>query len=204
VVITSNSIKNAGIFYVIIFPENFLHLLKKTMKRPSFIFLIFVFPLFINCTPMKNTEITVSSKSFTSNGLIPSQYTCDGKNISPELNWTQGPEGTKTYALICDDPDAPMKTWVHWLIFNIPPTVLSIPEDDKGVKGAFYGTTDFRRTGYGGPCPPGGTHHYHFKLYALDIALPLPQGASKSDMENAMKGHILASGDLVCLYARVK
>jgi Raf kinase inhibitor-like YbhB/YbcL family protein len=174
------------------------------MKRPTFFLLIFSLPLFINCTPMKDPEITVSSTAFAHNGMIPSQYTCDGKNISPQISWSRGPEGTKTYALICDDPDAPMKTWVHWLIYNIPASVLAIPEDDKGVKDALYGTTDFRRTGYGGPCPPGGTHHYHFKLYALDIALPLKNGASKAEMEAAMKGHILASGDLVGLYARIK
>jgi len=174
------------------------------MKTCYYLILTIILPLFLNCSTMKNPEITVSSETFKNNGFIPSQYTCDGINISPQLSWTKGPEGTKTYALICDDPDAPMKVWVHWLIYNIPSTVLSIPENDPGIKDALYGTTDFRRTGYGGPCPPSGTHHYHFKIYALDIALPLNSGATKADMENAMKGHVLASGELVGLYIRNK
>jgi Raf kinase inhibitor-like YbhB/YbcL family protein len=174
------------------------------MKRCLLLSVIISLPLFINCKNMKNPEITVSSTAFKNNGMIPSQYTCDGVDTSPQLSWSRGPEGTKTYALICDDPDAPMKTWVHWLIYNIPASVLSIPENDKGIKDALYGTTDFRRTGYGGPCPPSGTHHYHFKLYALDISLPLKSGASKAEIENTMKGHILASGELIGLYARSK
>ncbi len=174
------------------------------MNRFLFLIPVFSLPLFINCATMKTSEITVSSTAFKQNGMIPSQYTCDGVNISPQIAWTPGPEGTQSYALICDDPDAPMKTWVHWLIFNIPPTVLSIPENDRGIENALYGTTDFRRTGYGGPCPPSGTHHYHFKLYALDCWLPLKNGATKPEMETAMKGHILASGDLVGLYKKVK
>jgi Raf kinase inhibitor-like YbhB/YbcL family protein len=174
------------------------------MKHFLLLLAILSLPLLINCSTMKTSEITVSSAAFKQNSMIPSQYTCDGVNISPQIAWTPGPEGTKSYALICDDPDAPMKTWVHWLIYNIPPTVLSIPENDRGIKDALYGTTDFRRTGYGGPCPPSGTHHYHFKLYALDSMLPLKSGATKPEIETAMKGHILASGDLVGLYIKVK
>ncbi len=165
---------------------------------------VFLLPLFINSTALKPSNLTVSSTSFVHNGNIPSKYTCDGINISPQISWSAGPQGTKSYALICDDPDAPMKTWVHWLIFNIPATVHSIPENDAGIEEALYGTTDFRRTGYGGPCPPSGTHHYHFKVYALDIDLPLKSGAGKADMEKAMQGHILAQGDLIGLYIRQK
>ena len=153
---------------------------------------------------MNTPELTVTSKAFAHGDTIPSFYTCDGPDISPQISWTKGPAGTKTYALICDDPDAPSKTWVHWLIYNIPARITQIPENSKPLEGAMYGTTDFGRSGYGGPCPPGGTHHYHFKVYALDCALALPQGAKKSEIEQAMIGHVLALGELIGLYSRKK
>jgi Raf kinase inhibitor-like YbhB/YbcL family protein len=159
-------------------------------------------PLFINPGPGNKPVLTVSSNAFENNALIPSKYTCDGENISPQIKWSKGPEGTKTFVLICDDPDAPSKVWVHWLIFNIPPINHEIPENSAFIKGANYGTTDFGKTTYGGPCPPSGTHHYRFKIYALDSELKLNTGASKEAMEGAMKGHILAQGKLIGLYAR--
>jgi Raf kinase inhibitor-like YbhB/YbcL family protein len=175
----------------------------KPMNRFFLVFLlIFSLPLFINCSDMKPTEITVSSTAFSHNGMIPSKYTCDSSNVSPQLSWTKGPEATKSYAMICDDPDAPMQTWVHWLVYNIPPNIIEIPENSKPLAGAMYGTTDFRRADYGGPCPPSGTHHYHFKVYALDGILQLKPGATKSEIEKAMQGHILASGELLGLYTR--
>ena len=153
---------------------------------------------------MKTKEITVSSTSFKNNEMIPSQYTCDSSNISPQIAWTKGPDDTRSYTLICDDPDAPAKTWVHWLVYNMPPSVTEIPENSKPMKDVMYGTTDFRRMDYGGPCPPSGIHHYHFKVYALDCILPLKPGATKPEIEKAMQGHILANGELVGLYSRKK
>lgn len=172
------------------------------MKPPFICSLAIVIPFFMNCTPLRSQGLKVSSNAFENNGLIPSKFTCDSVNVSPQIKWSAGPEGTKTYALICDDPDAPSRVWVHWLIFNIPETTLEIPENAAALAGASFGTNDFRRTAWGGPCPPSGTHHYHFKIYALDGVLPLSEGASKSDIVKAMEGHILASGELVGLYAR--
>jgi Raf kinase inhibitor-like YbhB/YbcL family protein len=169
---------------------------------PLIFHLMVALPLFVSCTPGNNPGMTVSSNAFENNTLIPGKYTCDGENISPQVSWSQGPEGTKSYVLICDDPDAPSKVWVHWLIYNIPSTVLEIPENAAGIEGAKYGTNDFGKTAYGGPCPPHGTHHYHFKIYALDSELLLDAGASKEEIESAMKRHILAHGELICKYAR--
>jgi len=158
--------------------------------------------LFAGCTHGKNPGMNVNSNAFENNGLIPGKYTCDGDNVSPQIAWSNGPGRTKTYVLICDDPDAPSKIWVHWLIYNIPSTVLEIPENTPNIKGAVYGTNDFGKTAYGGPCPPDGTHHYHFKIYALDSGLSLDSGAPKEELESAMKGHILAHGELTGKYAR--
>lgn len=163
---------------------------------------IIALPVLMNCSAVKKAEILVSSSAFKNGEFIPAKYTCDGENISPQLSWTRGPVGTKTYVLICDDPDAPSKVWVHWLIYNIPATMSELAESAGEVQGLKYGITDFKRMGYGGPCPPGGTHHYHFKIYALDCELPLPDGASKAEIETAMEAHILAFGELVGLYAR--
>jgi Raf kinase inhibitor-like YbhB/YbcL family protein len=175
----------------------------KPMNRIPLIYkLLVAIPLLIQSTPIMKPEITVSSNAFKSNSLIPSRYTCDGENISPQLSWSKGPEGTRSYALICDDPDAPSKVWVHWIIYNIPAAIHEIPEKAAVIQGAKYGKTDSGKTVYGGPCPPSGTHHYHFKVYALDSELNLPAGASKQELESAMKAHILAQGELVGLYAR--
>lgn len=150
--------------------------------------------------------LTITSSAFKQEGMIPSQYTCDGKDISPPLQWSGVPEEAKSLALIVDDPDAPGKTWVHWVVFNLPPDVHSLPEhmptDAKLRNGAMQGITNFGRSGYGGPCPPGGTHRYYFKLYALDTMLDLKPKAKKPDVEKAMKGHILAEGQLMAKYSR--
>ncbi len=153
---------------------------------------------------MANIQLT--SSAFEEGNLIPSKYTCDGADVSPPLKWSNVPQNTKTIALICDDPDAPVGTWVHWVIYNIPPTVTELPEgvpSDKTLSnGAIHGINDFRKYGYGGPCPPGGTHRYYFKIYALDTELKLAPGAKKSDVEKAMQGHILAKGQLMGRYKR--
>lgn len=148
----------------------------------------------------------ISSKAFGEGDMIPRQYACDGSNVSPPLDWMDLPGGTKSLALICDDPDAPAGTWVHWVIFNIPADETGLPEDvpreKKLASGAKQGITDFRKIGYGGPCPPGGTHRYYFKLYALDSILEAEPGITKRELLEIMDGHILAEVELMGRYTR--
>ena len=150
--------------------------------------------------------IRLASAAFTEGQTIPRQYTCDGVNISPPLEWTGLPKSAKTIAIIADDPDAPAGTWVHWVIYNLPADTmgmienLPMTEDVKG--GGLQGKNDFEKIGYGGPCPPTGRHRYFFKLYAIDDELPLKGGATKSDVEKAMEGHILAQAQLMGTYHR--
>jgi Raf kinase inhibitor-like YbhB/YbcL family protein len=150
--------------------------------------------------------IQIHSAAFAEGGMIPQRYTCDGADVSPDLAWNGTPDDTRSLVLICDDPDAPMGTWVHWVLFNIPPTETGLPAEIPPQaslsSGAIHGTNDFNRLGYGGPCPPGGTHRYYFKLYALDIDLELGSGATKAQVENAMRDHILAEGQLMGKYSR--
>ena len=154
----------------------------------------------------KVVDITVTSEAFAEGGMIPVQYTCDGADVSPPLNWSGIPDGARSLALICDDPDAPSKTWVHWVLYNLPPDLTglpdSIPSNEVLDIGAKHGITDFGRFGYGGPCPPGGTHRYFFKLYALDTMLDLPEKVDKKQLEAAMEGHVQASGQLMGKYTR--
>ena len=155
-------------------------------------------------------EVTMSfaltSTAFHEGEAIPSRYTCDGEDVSPPITWTSPPAGTKSLALISDDPDAPMGTWVHWVVYNIPPAIQQLPEAFPAQKersdGTRQGVTDFGRIGYGGPCPPSGTHRYFFTLYALDTILSLPLGATKRALEAAMQGHILAEARLMGTYRR--
>lgn len=151
-------------------------------------------------------DIKISSSAFDEGGTIPLKYTCDGEDVSPPLEWSGVPEGAKTLVLISDDPDAPMGTWVHWVLFNLPATVNNLPEDIPPMQtlesGAKQGMNDFRRIGYGGPCPPGGTHRYYFKIYALDTEIDLEAGAAKPEILRAMEGHILAQGQLMGRYSR--
>ncbi len=151
-------------------------------------------------------ELKVKSTAFEEGGMIPKKYTCDGDDVSPPLTWNSVPGGTKSLALISDDPDAPMGTWVHWVLFNIPPNMKELHENIPPKKvldnGARQGITDFRRIGYGGPCPPGGTHRYYFKLYALDTEIDLDAGITKEQLLDAMEGHILAEGQLMGKYKR--
>ncbi|MFP4028917.1 MAG: YbhB/YbcL family Raf kinase inhibitor-like protein [Candidatus Brocadiia bacterium] len=142
----------------------------------------------------------LSSRAFDDGGMIPSVYTCDGKDISPPLEISDVPPGTESLVLIIDDPDAPAGTWDHWLLWNIPPETQEIPEDTRPQSTA--GTNDFGKREYGGPCPPSGTHTYLFKLYALDIVLNLSEGAKKQELEDTMEGHILGECVLKGDYSR--
>ncbi|MEE8509586.1 MAG: YbhB/YbcL family Raf kinase inhibitor-like protein [candidate division NC10 bacterium] len=148
----------------------------------------------------------ITSQAFEAGGMIPAKYTCDGPDLSPPLRWADPPAGTQSYALIADDPDAPVGMWVHWVLWNIPADASGLEENlSKSASlpnGAKQGTTDFRRIGYGGPCPPSGTHRYFFKLYALDTMLELPSSTTKRDLEGAMQGHILGQAELVGKYQR--
>ncbi len=151
-------------------------------------------------------KLSVTSPAFEHGGKIPPQYTADGADISPPLQWQGVPSEARSLALICDDPDAPMGTWVHWLVWNIPPDSTGLPEGVPAEMtledGARQGKTDFGRVGYGGPAPPSGTHRYYFKVYALDTMLNLPAGATKPQLEKAMQGHIIAQGELMGTYSR--
>jgi hypothetical protein len=151
-------------------------------------------------------DIQITSSAFQDGGLIPAKYTCDGADVSPPLQWDNVPQSAKSIALICDDPDAPMGTFVHWVLFNLPAETRQLAEKvaaDKTLpSGARQGTSGFGRVGYGGPCPPSGTHRYFFKIYALDTTLDLPAGARKSDLLKVMQRHILAQGQLVGKYKR--
>ncbi len=151
--------------------------------------------------------IRLSSPAFAEGAPIPTRYTCDGENISPPLKWSNVPPGTKSIALIADDPDAPAGTWVHWVMYNIPPATTELPEalptTEVILNQVRQGVTDFKRSGYGGPCPPGGSsHRYFFRLYALDTELQLQPGATQQDLVGAIQGHILAQGQLMGTYQR--
>jgi len=151
-------------------------------------------------------RIEIKSRVFENEGMIPRKYTCDGDDISPPLSWHSVPEETKSIAVICDDPDAPMGTWVHWVVYDIPPETRELkenvtPEREMDI-GGIQGMNDFKKVGYGGPCPPGGTHRYFFKIFALDSCLELGPGATKDQLLIAMEGHILAKGELIGKYSR--
>jgi len=139
-------------------------------------------------------------------GNIPVRFTCDGEDNSPGLQWTGIPQNTISLVLICDDPDAPVGTWVHWVLFNIPANVNTIEEGVDPVESiendASHGINDFRKLGYGGPCPPNGTHRYFFRLFALDTRLNLNPGCTKADLMEAMQGHVLGQATLMGKYGR--
>ena len=156
------------------------------------------------------TAFQISSPVFQPQGDIPTKYTCEGEDISPPLAWQNLPAGTQSLVLIFDDPDAPdpkapQMTWVHWVLFNISPSVTQLTENVKKLPaGTREGSNDWKRTGYGGPCPPIGKHRYFFKLIALDVELGLKPGATKSAIEQAMAGHVLAKAELIGLYQKKK
>lgn len=153
-----------------------------------------------------NTELKLTSTAFKEGQAIPRQYTCDGVNVSPPLEWSGAPKSAKTIAIIADDPDAPAGTWVHWVLYNLPADniglVENLPATEDLKAGGFQGKNDFGKIGYGGPCPPSGTHRYFLKIYALDGELPLKAGATKADLEKAMEGHVLLQGQLMGTYRR--
>jgi Raf kinase inhibitor-like YbhB/YbcL family protein len=143
----------------------------------------------------------ITSMAFEQGQPIPSKYTCDGENINPPLEILDVPEGTKSLALISDDPDAPAGTWTHWLVWNINPETGIISENSVPAE-AVEGTTSFGKPGYGGPCPPSGEHQYFFRLYALDTVLDLDPGADSAQLEAAMQGHILEQTEVMGVYSR--
>lgn len=155
----------------------------------------------INNDNFKSTNMKLISSAFKNNQYIPEKYTCDGININPPLSITGTPEEAKSLVLIIDDPDAPNGDWVHWTVLNMPPDTKEIKEG-VAPSGSIESRTNFKKPGYGGPCPPSGIHHYQFKLYALDAVLNLDSSASKKEIEKAMSGHILAEDLLVGLYKR--
>ena len=149
----------------------------------------------------KMGELKISSPAFAHNGSIPPKYTCDGADISPPLLFGDVPSVAQSLALIVDDPDAPVGTWVHWVVWNVAPAARETGEGKVPAQGV-EGRNDWGRNGYGGPCPPSGVHRYFFKLYALDTSLNLPRTATKHELEKAMEGHILSRGQLTGLYKR--
>ena len=160
-----------------------------------------------NNNPPKTMSLQITSTAFSEGQPIPAKYSCEGSDISPPLKWTNAPANTKSFALIADDPDAPMGTWVHWVLFDLPSTTYALPEDVAKTQyiadNAKQGLNTWPRLGYGGPCPPPGKpHRYFFKLYALDAMLDLKPGLTKKDLLKAMESHVLAEGQLMGTYQR--
>ena len=188
------------------------------LKLTSFIILILM-PTIIGCsarpqpapvapTPAaaKEGQLRLISSAFQEGQPIPSQYTCKGVNVSPPLEWGSGPKTAKTITIIADDPDAPGGTWVHWVLYNLPSDniglVENLPPTEDLKAGGFQGKNDFGKIGYGGPCPPSGTHRYVFKVYAVDTGLDLKAGATKAEVEKAMEGHVVGQTQLVGTYKK--
>src|SRR3989338_2420563 len=182
-------------------------------EKSNFLFYFLIFIFLIGCAKQEvkindkdikkiseAVNMKLISQAFSNSGVIPSEYTCDGSDVSPPLQINDVPKNAKSLVLISDDPDAPVGTWDHWVVFNIPATITEIPKgtEPKCVEGR----NSWGKTGYGGPCPPSGTHRYFFKLYALDTTLNLPEGSTKKQIETAMQGHILAKAELMGTYKR--
>ncbi len=182
----------------------------------SFYFLLLATILLVlalgGCGPASDPEreesmaLELVSSAFGPGESIPVKYSCDGSDISPPLQWNAPPEGTQSFALISDDPDAPVGTWVHWVLYDLPAATRdlseALPPDAALSSGGLHGENGWKRLGYGGPCPPSGTHRYFFKLYALDSVLNLEPGATAAQLHQAMEGHILAEGELMGTYSR--
>ena len=155
---------------------------------------------------VEEVDFKLTSSAYLQGDPIPASYSCDGENTSPRLAWTNPPEDTQSFALIFDDPDAPGGTWVHWVLFNLPAEVRSlpanVPPDATLANGAVHGSNSWDSIGYGGPCPPGGEHRYFMKLYALDSALELEVGATKEQLLEAMENHIVTEAELMGTYSR--
>ena len=181
------------------------HSIRRRNVKSLLVFLLLITFLFASNGMSKEVTkmdgLKISSSAFKDNGHIPAKYTCDGKNINPPLLIENIPSKTKALALIVDDPDAPAGTWVHWVLWNIPPDTKQIGENSVPPK-TEQGLNDFRKHDYGGPCPPGGTHRYFFKLYALDAVLNLGSNSTKAELERSMKGHIIEQAQIIGLYKR--
>ena len=187
------------------------------MKRTFFYFLVLLSILISSCassqtqtseTPTAEAQATevnmslqITSNAFANGQSIPVKYSCKGNNISPDLAWSEPPAGTQSFALIVDDPDAPMGTWVHWVLYNLPASTRSLQENTNST-GMSTGKNSSGNMHYDGPCPPSGTHRYYFKLYALDTNLNLSPGATKEQVLNAMQGHVLAQGELMGTFSK--
>ncbi len=188
-------------------------------RGPILIFLLLLLPLPLDAgaglaagptaKEVQTMAFTLESPAFEHGAPIPVGHTCDGEDISPRLEWTEAPAVTKSFALLVDDPDAPVGNWVHWVVFDLPASARSLPEGIpkdgrlRDPAGAIQGKNDFGRLGWGGPCPPPGkSHRYFFKLLALDVRLGLPPGASKADVERAARGHVQARAETFGTYAR--
>ncbi len=172
------------------------------------IFIIFILIIFVGCSKKEVKEykkIILKSSVLKENEIIQEKYSCDGEDVSPHLQWESIPCGTKSFCIIMDDPDAPSGVFTHWIIFNIPSNYMSLPENfpklpelENGIK---QGKNDFNKIGYNGPCPPKNlTHHYRFKIYALDIILNLNSGIKINELMKAIENHILGKGELICIY----
>lgn len=153
-------------------------------------------------------EIEIRSRSFREGESIPSKFTCDGENVSPHLSWESSVDGIKTFVLLVEDPDASSGNFTHWVVYNIPVEVNTLMENSTPTKNVrdeiLMGTNDFGRIGYGGPCPPSGTHHYYFRIYGLNTAVHLDSGATNKEVSRKMEGHIIARGELMGTYQRKK
>ncbi|HEC81743.1 MAG TPA: YbhB/YbcL family Raf kinase inhibitor-like protein [Thermoplasmatales archaeon] len=174
----------------------------KKQTTIALVSLLLAITVYTGCVEEKQTNIPsmkLSSPAFKNGENIPIKYTCDGENISPPLNFSNTPEKAKSLVIIMDDPDAPMGTFTHWMMWNIPANTTHLLEGENVYP---QGTNDFGVTGYKGPCPPSGTHHYYLKVYALDTLLDLQAGAHRNQLENAMSGHVLAEGQLMGVYSK--
>jgi Raf kinase inhibitor-like YbhB/YbcL family protein len=180
------------------------------MRRILLFWILLVSACTSNAAPTSEVDMALELKSdaFVNGQAIPAKYSCTGKNISPSLSWSEPPAGTQSFALIVDDPDAPMGTWVHWVLYNIKPDRRSLKEDlpvtGKNIdpNAVFVGKNSSGNIGYDGPCPPSGTHRYYFRLYALDTTIGLLPGATKDKILKEMEGHILAQGELMGTYGK--
>lgn len=184
----------------------------ETMRKTLVIAIIMGIGLAVDAADKEATvaQFTLSSPSFRNNQPMPAKHSCEGEDASPELKWEGAPAGTKSFALIADDPDAPGGSWVHWVMYGVPANATQLPEKVAktdtvaALTGVKQGMNDFGKPGYGGPCPPRGhgIHHYHFRLYALDAELNVAPRVTRKQLEAAMKGHILAQAELVGTYQR--
>ena len=170
------------------------------MRHPIILFLTAPLLATSAWADQQHKNITVTSDAFKANEAIPSQFTCDGAEKAPSLSWSGVPSDAKSVAILVEDPDAPKGTFTHWMVTNIPPADTSLSSDGALPQGAVAAKNDKGATGYAGPCPPSGTHHYHFRVYALDKTIAQP--TSRADFMKEIKGHVLAQGDLVGTYSR--